>query len=73
VGSVRQRERARACGKETAPTGWPHRAAREREGERACGLAPTGGTCLSGTEGAGGAGPNGRLGLNLLFYFLGNF
>jgi hypothetical protein len=41
-----------------APTNLVHGAARERErereGERACGLAPTGGTRLSGTEGARG-------------------
>jgi hypothetical protein len=36
VGSARQRERAHACGEETAPIGRPHRAAREigREGAR---------------------------------------
>jgi hypothetical protein len=33
VGSARQRERARACEKETTPTGWPHKAARGRERE----------------------------------------
>ena len=45
----RGREKECARGKETALTGRPHRAARERE--RARGLAPIGGTRLSGTEG----------------------
>jgi hypothetical protein len=36
VGSTRQRERASACEKETAPTGRPHRAARGREEEKRC-------------------------------------
>jgi hypothetical protein len=40
---------------ETAPTGQPHRAARGREEAR--GLAPTGGTHLSGTAGTRRAGP----------------
>jgi hypothetical protein len=47
---------------------------REREGERACGLAPTGGTRLSGTEGtqacARGAGPTWA---EIAFLFPGNF
>jgi hypothetical protein len=45
VGTAGQRERERARVRETAPTARPHGAARERErGERALGLAPTGGT-----------------------------
>jgi hypothetical protein len=46
TGGIREAERALAR-KETAPTGQPHRAAKKR----ARGLAPTGGTRLSGTEG----------------------
>jgi hypothetical protein len=38
-----ERERERACARETTPIGRPHRAARERGEERACWLAPTGG------------------------------
>jgi hypothetical protein len=66
--AVRVREERR---RQTWPTGQ-----REREGERAHGLAPTGGTRLSGTKGArggGGLGLIGRLGLNWLFYFPGYF
>jgi hypothetical protein len=49
----RGRAKERARGKETAPTGRPHRATRERERERERGgLAPTDGTRLSDTEGA---------------------
>jgi hypothetical protein len=48
----RDREREWARGKRTAPTTRRHRAAREREGVSALGLAPTGGARLSGTEGA---------------------
>jgi hypothetical protein len=60
TGGVGRTEReSRACGRGTAPTNLAHGAAREREGERAHGLAPTGGTRLSGTEGARGAGLNG--------------
>jgi hypothetical protein len=52
TGGVREAEREEALArKETAPTSRPHRVAREREGERAHGLALTGGTPLSGTEG----------------------
>jgi hypothetical protein len=68
----RDREResgARARG--TTATNLAHGAAREREGERARGLAPTSGTRLSGTKGkrararrGGGLGLMGRLGLN---------
>jgi hypothetical protein len=60
------------------PTGWPHKAARERV--RAHRFAPTGGARLSGTDSArartrahAGLGLMGRLGLNSLFHFLGNF
>jgi hypothetical protein len=65
----RDRERA-ACVREerrrqTSPTGQ-----REREGERACRLAPTGWTRLSGTEGArAGAGLNGSTWAELAFLF----
>jgi hypothetical protein len=45
------RERSERTGERTAPTDLAHVAARER-GERAWGLAPIGGACLSGTEGA---------------------
>jgi hypothetical protein len=51
VGTAGQRE-SRHGGKSTAPTAWPHRAAREREGVSALRLAPTGGARLSGTGGA---------------------
>jgi hypothetical protein len=52
---------ARARG--MAHTDLAHRVEREREGERARGLAPTGGARLSGTAGAGaGLGLVGRLG-----------
>jgi hypothetical protein len=75
VGSARQRERAHACRKETALIGRPHRAARERERERWVGAnrrdPPVG---HRGHAGAGAElGLMGRLGLNMLFYFLGNF
>jgi hypothetical protein len=46
----RGREKENACGEETSLIGWPLEQ-REREGERACMLAPTGGTRLLGTEG----------------------
>jgi hypothetical protein len=47
---------------------------REREGERARGLAPRGGACLSGTEGArGGAELNGPTWAELAFLFLREF
>jgi hypothetical protein len=61
--------RARA----TAPTSLAHWAAGGREGAR--GLAPIGGTHLSGTEGARarGLGLMGRLGSNGVFLFPGNF
>jgi hypothetical protein len=70
----RDRERAGACARETAPTGRPHRTTRGRERERergreeVRGLAPTSGARLSGTEGAQaharGAGPGGPTGQN---------
>jgi hypothetical protein len=71
VGLAGHRESgARARG--TTLTNLAHGAAREREGERARGLAPTGGTRLSGIEGARTVlGLMGRLGLNRLFYFQG--
>jgi hypothetical protein len=43
-------------------TSRPHWAARDRGGERACGLALTGGGCLSGKSGRVGAGARARLG-----------
>jgi hypothetical protein len=47
TGGVREVDREEALTqKETTLTSQPHRAAREREGERACGLALTGGTHL---------------------------
>jgi hypothetical protein len=50
VGTTGQREGERAHARETAPTGRPHSAAREREREEASALkfAPTGGARLSG-------------------------
>jgi hypothetical protein len=36
MGGVREAERASACEKETAPTGWPHRASRGREEKKRC-------------------------------------
>jgi hypothetical protein len=45
----REKESARAEKKRRRQVGPTKQ--REREGERACGLAPTGGTRLSGTEG----------------------
>jgi hypothetical protein len=64
--SVRARGRCR----QTWPTGQ-----RERGGERARGLAPTGRARLSGTEGARArrARGVGLSGLNWVFYFPGNF
>jgi hypothetical protein len=68
---------AGACVKETMPTGLAHWAAGGREGAR--GLAPTGGTRLSGTKGAQArarareAGLAGPTGLKWVFLFPGNF
>jgi hypothetical protein len=65
-------ERARGRHRQAWPMGQ-----RERGGQRSCWLAPTGGARLAGTEGAlartRGLGLVGRLGLNWVFYFLGNF
>jgi hypothetical protein len=70
VGTAGQRERERARARETAPTARPHGAAIEREGgERALGLAPTGGTRLSDT-GDARAGLNGPTWAEM-FYFPG--
>jgi hypothetical protein len=53
VGTARQSEREQARVRETAPTGRPHREARERGGEvSALRSTPIGGARLSGTEGA---------------------
>jgi hypothetical protein len=78
VGSAGQREiGARARG--TTLTNLVHGATREREGERTRGLAPTGGTHLSGTKGVRawartrGAGLNGPTWAKLAFLFSGNF
>jgi hypothetical protein len=75
VGFAWYRERARVCREETVLTGRPHRAARERGRERACGLASIGGTRLSGTEGtqararARGAWPHGATWDEIAFLF----
>jgi hypothetical protein len=53
VGTAGQREGEWVHAREPAPTGLAHGAARERGGERARWLAPTGGARLSGTGGAG--------------------
>jgi hypothetical protein len=62
VGGTERESSARA--REMAPTGLAHGAVRQREG--ALELAPTGGACLSGTEGARALARSGlgRLGLN---------
>jgi hypothetical protein len=70
-----ERERAARVREERRRQTWPT-GQREREGERTHDLAPIGGTRLSGTESAqarAGLGLMGRLGLNWLFYFPGNF
>jgi hypothetical protein len=78
VGSARQRESGHACERNDADRSAPQSSEREREGERARGLAPKGGTRLSGTEGTrvqarAWLGLMGRPGLKLLFHFPGNF
>jgi hypothetical protein len=76
VGSARQRERKRSHEKKRRRLVGPTEQ-REREREEGRGLAPIGGTRLSGTEGTQARaraelGLMGRLGLNWLFYFPGN-
>jgi hypothetical protein len=52
TGGIGETERERVRARETAPTGRPHRAARERDGGvSALGSAPIGGARLSGTGG----------------------
>jgi hypothetical protein len=62
VGSARQRERACACKEETALTGRPHRAAGERERERAGWRRQVGLACQAprARARAGGGGGGGR-------------
>jgi hypothetical protein len=53
TGGDRGAERERACAKRSgADRSAPHSSERERGREEVRGLAPTGGVCLSGTEGA---------------------
>jgi hypothetical protein len=84
TGGVGGTERNGALARGTGPTNLAHGTVRERErererkgeGERTRGLAPIGGARLLGTKGArarAGLGLMGRLGLNWLFYFPGNF
>jgi hypothetical protein len=74
----RERESEARMRKERRRQAWPTRQREGEGGEGMRGLAPTGGTRLSGTEGAGRGcvrrlGLMGQLGLNSLFYFPGNF
>jgi hypothetical protein len=67
------RERERARGKGTASIDRPHRAARGRESERARVGADRRGPPVRHRGRARGLGLVGRLGLNWVFYFPGNF
>jgi hypothetical protein len=80
IGGVGGTERdRRACERNDADKPGPRGNEREREGERTRGLAPTGGTHLSGTKGVRawartrGAGLNGPTWAKLAFLFSGNF
>ena len=76
IGGVGGTEReAGACARGRRRQAWPT-GQQEGEGERARGLAPTGGARLSGTKGARACSQarlNGPTGLKWFFYFLGNF
>jgi hypothetical protein len=69
----REKERARAEKKRRRQGGPTEQRERERERERAGWRRQAGPACQALRARGGGAGPNGRLGLNLLFYFPGNF